>query len=133
MESARGACGAALRHLRHQRVALPARVDLGRREMSLLCRQQVSVGQRFFASHDWRTGSAKRAGKMAQPCKWRNAWPICLAPIGVSLIVLHAILNNLYSLQRSQLHATLFFVYYMQGYKTLKASEYYFILCLLHA
>ena len=39
----------------------------------------------FFAFHDWRTGSAKRAGKMAQPCKRRNAWPICLTPIGVSL------------------------------------------------
>jgi hypothetical protein len=41
--------------------------------------------QCFFASHDWRTGSAKWAGKIAQPCKRRNAWPICLAPIGVSL------------------------------------------------
>jgi len=72
--------------LRPPRAAVPARVNLGRREMSLLCRQQVSVGQTmFFASHDWRTGSAKRAGKMAQPCKRRNAWPICLAPIGVSL------------------------------------------------
>jgi hypothetical protein len=41
----------------------------------------------LFASHDWRTGSAKRASKMAQPCKRRNAWPICLAGIGVSLTV----------------------------------------------